>query len=77
MRDTCMLGDVAIRQMHIWEEFFGLFIDAPSDHAHVCRITNLPGLPLNLVLLVSAVKVIVAHPAQRHQIIGAIPSGLA
>ena len=35
----------------MWEECFGLFIDAPSDHAHVGRITHPPGLPLNLVLL--------------------------
>jgi len=76
MRDPYLLRDVPIRQMRIWEESFGLFIDAPSDNAYLCSITKPPGLTLNLVLLMSAVNVIMAHLAQRNQVIGAIPSCL-
>ena len=77
MRDTCLLGDVPIRQMHVWEYRCGLFIDAPADYAHVRRITQTPGPPLDLVLLLRSMKSIMAALAESDEIVRAVPSRLA
>ncbi len=77
MRDTCMLGAIPIRQMHVWEHRFGLFIDAPPDHAHVGSITKAPGLTLYLVLLVRSMNMLMAPLAQCDQIVRAVTAGLA
>ncbi len=77
MPDTCVLGEVPIRQMHVWVHRCGLFIDAPADHAHVRRITQTPGLPLDLVLLLRSMKSIMAGLAEGDEIVRAIPSRFA
>ena len=72
-----MLRDVPIRQMHMWEACFGLFIDAPSDHAHVCRITKTPGRTLDLVLLVRSMNILMARLTERDEIVRAVTTRLA
>ena len=77
MGDTCLLGAIPIRQLHIWKHRFGLFIDAPPDHAHMGRITKTPGPTLYLVLLVRSMNVIVARLTEGDQIVRAVTTGLA
>src|SRR6266516_215201 len=78
MRDACMLREVPIRQLHVWEECFGLFIDAPpAHHAHVRNITKTPGLTLDLVLLVRSMNAIMAPLAECDEIVRALTSCFA
>ena len=77
MRDTCMLGDLPIRQMHVWVHRFGLFIHAPPDHAHVCSITKTPGLTLYRVLLMRSMNLIMACLTECDEIVRAVTTRLA
>ena len=63
--------------MHIWEESFGLLIDAPPNNTHLCRVTKAPGLPFDLVLLVRFMNLIMARLAEGNEIVRAITTRFA
>src|SRR5205807_9632332 len=54
--NTELFRDVAIRQMHLWKPFFGLFVHAPPHNAHLGGIPKPWGLALNFLLLVGAMN---------------------
>lgn len=69
VRHTCMLREIPIRQMHLWEELFGLLVDAPAHGAHLRRISKASRLAFDLLLLVCAVDEIMARLTQRDEIV--------
>src|SRR5258706_8189435 len=52
MRNTCMLREIPIRQMHLGEELCGLLVDAPANDAHLRCISKASRRAFDLMLLV-------------------------
>ena len=77
MRDTGMLRDVPIGQMHIRKERFRLLVDVPPDDAHLSCITKAAALALYLVLLVRSMHEIMARLTECDEIIGAVTTRLS
>ena len=77
MHDARVFCEIPIGQMYIGEERFDLLIDPPPDDAHLRSISKTLALARNLMLLLCLVDEIMARLTQRHQVIGAISSGLA
>src|SRR5262249_33489939 len=77
MRDAGVLGEIAIRQLHIGKYRFRSSGDAPTYDPHLSGIPTSSALLCNLVLLVRAMNVIMALLAQGNQVIGTISTRLA
>ena len=77
MRDTGILRDVAIGQMHIRKKRFGLLVDVPPDDAHLSWITKASPLALYRVLLARTMHEIMARRAECAEIIRATTARLS
>jgi hypothetical protein len=73
--NTCLLREIPIRQMHMWEEIFGLLVDAPPNDAHLCCISKASRLAFDLLLLMCSVNEIMARLTQRDEIVWTVPTG--
>src|SRR5581483_10187725 len=62
--------------MYMSKQFLCPFVEMPSYDAHLCGVSELIGLALNLVLLVSSVYQIVTGLTQRDQVLGTVTTGL-
>ena len=69
VRNTCILREIPIRQMHVWEELFGLLVDAPANNAHLCCISKASRRAFDLTLLVCSVYEIMARLTHRDEIV--------
>ena len=69
VRNTRMLCEIPIRQMHMWEELFGLLVDAPANDAHLRCISKASRLAFEHLLLVCSVYEIMARLTQSDEIV--------
>jgi len=76
MFNASVLGQVAIRQMHIQKTCFDLLVDAPSDHAHLRGISKTSRLAFDLVLLVGSVNEVMTRFTERNQVVRAVTACL-
>ena len=64
-----LLREIAIRQIHLWEELFGLLVDAPAHDAHLRCLSKASRLAFDLLLLVCSVDEIMARLTHRDEIV--------
>ena len=69
VRNTCILREISIRQMHVWEELFGLLVDAPAHDAHLRCLSKASRLAFDLMLLVGSMDEIMARLTHRDEIV--------
>src|SRR5215472_8846248 len=77
MSDTAVFREIAIRQVYMREHRFGLFVDAPAEHAHLRCIAETLSAPLDLLLLMCSMDQVMAILTQRYQVIRTITACLA
>lgn len=70
--NPCLLREIPVRQMHLWEELFGLLVDAKPHGAHLRCLSKASRLAFDLLLLVGSMDKIMARLTHRDEIVGTV-----